>query len=233
MLLAILSDVHANLAALETALRLAEARGAETVYCLGDVVGYGPDPGPCIDRLRAHGAACVLGNHDEAVAFDRGTGALPPDARRVVAAHQALLTDDQHAWLRALPLALEAHGAVFVHASPDDPAAWHRLDTFPALRAQFAAFAPPICFVGHSHRPAVVSETLGVFAVRPGHRFLVDVGSVGQPRDHDARLAFVLFDTEAFTCEIVRAHYDVAATAQRIVDAGLPPALAERLRRGV
>lgn len=233
MLIAVLSDVHANLAALEAALRLAEARGADAVYGLGDVVGYGPDPGPCVDLLRAHAAGCVLGNHDEAVALERGVASLPLDGQEAVARHRSMLSEAQRAWLRGLPLRIEAHGATFVHASPDDPGAWHRLDGFHAVRAQFDAFTTPLCFVGHSHRPAVVADALGVFAVRPGHRFLVDVGSVGQPRDHDPRLAFALYDTEAFTCEIVRTHYDVEATAGRITAVGLPATLAERLRHGV
>jgi diadenosine tetraphosphatase ApaH/serine/threonine PP2A family protein phosphatase len=231
--IAVLSDVHANLAALEVVLRLAGERGAEALYALGDVVGYGPDPGPCVDLLRAHADGAVLGNHDEAVAFGRGLDALPPDGRLAATLHRRVLSEGQLDWLRGLPLRVEAHGATFVHASPDDPGAWHRLDGAPAVRAQFAAFETPICFVGHSHRPAVVADALGVFAVRPGHRFLVDVGSVGQPRDRDPRLAFALFDTDAFTCEIVRAYYDLEATAKRVVAAGLSRSFAARLRRGV
>ena len=250
MLIAVLSDVHANLTALEAAFRLMEEARVDAAYCLGDVVGYGPDPGPCVDLVRAYCAGCVRGNHDEAVAGggagggtgggggagDKGAAALrglPPDGREAARLHRTLLTEDQLAWLGGLPLRLEAHGCLFVHASPDDPGAWHRLETFPAVRAQFDAFTQAVCFVGHSHRPAVVSDALGVFAVRPGHRFLIDVGSVGQPRDHDPRLAFGLFDTEAFRYEGVRAHYDVEETARRVEAAGLPAGLAGRLRLGV
>jgi diadenosine tetraphosphatase ApaH/serine/threonine PP2A family protein phosphatase len=233
VLLAIFSDVHANLPALQEVLRLTDERGAEARYCLGDVVGYGPDPAPCVDLVRAHCDGCVLGNHDEAIAFGRGIEGLPLDAQRAAPLHRSLLSEEQLAWLQSLPLRLEAHGATFVHSSPDHPDAWRRLDSFHAVRAQFSAFATPICFVGHSHRPAVASATIGVLTVRPGHRFLIDVGSVGQPRDHDPRLAFALFDTDAFSVEIVRAHYDVEATAQRVAAAGLPTRLADRLRRGV
>jgi diadenosine tetraphosphatase ApaH/serine/threonine PP2A family protein phosphatase len=212
---------------------LLENRGAEAVYCLGDTGGYGPVPAPCLELIRAYTDGCVLGNHDEAIAFDRGIKHRPPDGQRAVPLHRAALSDDQVDWLRGLPLRIEAHGATFVHASPDDPAGWHRLDSFHAVRAQFDAFDTPLCFVGHSHRPAVVADALGVFAVRPGYRFLVNVGSVGQPRDHDPRLALALYDTEAFTCEIVRAHYDIEATARRIAEVALPLTLAERLRLGV
>jgi len=135
-------------------------------------------------------------------------------------------------WLRALPLRYEAYDATFVHASPDAPGEWYRLDSFHAVQAQFAAFGTPICFVGHSHKPAVASNTFGVLRVRPDHRFIVDVGSVGQPRDGDSRLGFALFDTEEFACEIIRGHYDVERTAARIKEEGLPGVLAERLKQG-
>ena len=98
---------------------------------------------------------------------------------------------------------------------------------------QFDAFDTPICFIGHSHRQAIVADTLGVFRVREGHRYLVNVGSVGQPRDRDPRLGFALFDTEAFTVELLREHYDRAQTVAEIAKVGLPKALGDRLQRGV
>ncbi|HYE96800.1 MAG TPA: metallophosphoesterase family protein [Rubricoccaceae bacterium] len=232
MLVAVFSDAHANLEALTAVLTTAEARGAEALVCLGDVVGYGPDPAACVELLRARALPTVLGNHDVAVATGEGLNALPRDGHTAALLHRRLLTEEQRAWLGALPLRLNAYGAVYVHASPDEPAAWHRLDGFRAVRAQFAAFEGPLCFVGHSHRPAVVADRVGVLRVRPGHRFLVDVGSVGQPRDGDPRAAFALYDSAAFTCEIVRVPYDVEATAEKIRAAGLPHGLADRLRKG-
>ncbi|MFN3597252.1 MAG: metallophosphoesterase family protein [Rubricoccaceae bacterium] len=233
MRVAIFSDIHANLAALEAALKEAERRNADTFICLGDVVGYGPDPGPCVDLVRERFAACVLGNHDEAVAFDRGMHVLPRDGQAAAQMHRTMLSEEQIAWLRGLPLIYQTETATYTHAAPLDPGAWPRLDSFAAVQAQFAAFETPVCFVGHSHRPAVASASLGVLRVRPGHRFLVNVGSVGQPRDKDPRLAFALFDEEAFACEVVRCHYNVAQTAARVEAVGLPSSLGERLRRGV
>ena len=232
MTVAVLSDVHANLAALEAALAEAERRGADAYACLGDVVGYGPDPEACVDRVRGVCDVVVLGNHDAAVARDEGVGALPADGRVAALMHREWLCDDQTEWLSRLPLMAEAYGATFVHAGPSAPAAWPRLDSFRTVQAQFSAFSTPICFVGHSHKPAVASDTLGAFAVRPGPRFIVDVGSVGQPRDRDPRLAFSMYDVDAGTVEAVRVHYDVAATVARAHERGLPARLADRLREG-
>ncbi len=232
MRIAVLSDIHANLEALATALKVAGEHKADSVICLGDVVGYGPDPAACIDLIRTTCEACVLGNHDEAVAFDKGLDVLPSDAQTVVRMHQRTLGENHMEWLRALPLRYDAHGASFVHSSPDDPGAWHRLESFRSMQAQFSFFDGPICFVGHSHKPAVASNNVGILRVRRGHRFIVDVGSVGQPRDGDSRMGLVLFDTEEFACELVRGHYDVERTAARIKEEGLPGVLAERLKQG-
>jgi len=233
MRLAVLSDVHANLEALQAALAEADARGADAVVCLGDVVGYGPDPGPCVDLIRERCVAVVMGNHDAAVALDAGTDVLPRDGQTAALLHRSLLTADQTAWLAGLPYTAVAGGATLVHAAPDRPEEWVRLDSFGAVQAQFAAFATAVCFVGHSHKPAVVSDAVGVTRVRPGHRYLVNVGSVGQPRDHDPRAAFGLFDTEAVSYELVRVHYDLARTRVRIAEQGLPEGLGDRLAVGV
>ena len=233
MRLAVLSDVHANAVALEAALAEADRRGADAVVCLGDVVGYGPDPGLCVDLVRERAAVTVRGNHEAAFADDGELGALPPDGQVAVRLHRELLDADQAAWLAGLPLVAEFEGVTLVHAAPLAPASWTRLDGFGAVRDQFAAFDTDVCFVGHSHAPAVASDHVGAFKVRPGRRFLVNVGSVGQPRDRDPRLAFGLFDTDAVAYELVRVHYDVARTVARVHERGLPDALGRRLLRGV
>lgn len=232
MRLAVLSDIHANREALEAALRLAEAARVEAVYCLGDVVGYGADPGPCVDLVQAHCDGCVRGNHDEAVALNRGLAYLPRDGQEAARLHRRLLTDAQRAYLAALPLVLEAHGATFVHASPERPGEWLRLDAFALIQAQFRHFGTPVCFIGHTHVPAVIANRLGVLTVRPGNRYLINVGSVGQPRDGDPRLAFGLYDTETMAYELVREAYDLDAAAAQIRTAGLPARLADRLAVG-
>ena len=233
MRLAVLSDVHANLEALTTALAEVDRLGVDAVVCLGDIVGYGPEPGPCIDLVRERCEVTVLGNHDEAVAFDRRLEYLPEDGQKAVRLHQKLLDADQMAWLQSLPLNVERYDTTLVHASPLEPESWARITSYLELQAQFSAFHTDVCFVGHSHRPAIVADKVGVLRVRHGHRYLINVGSVGQPRDRDPRLAFGLFDTETFKYELIRAHYDVARTSSKIRKAGLPDTLSARLRRGV
>ena len=233
MLVAVLSDIHANLTALRAALRVAEARGADALVCLGDVVGYGPRPAECIDVVRAEFDLCVMGNHDLAVATGEDLDVLPRDGRLAAEHHRATLDKGRLDWLALLPYAEVRHGATYVHAAPLHPEAWPRLSGHAQVREQFEAFDTAVCFVGHSHKPAIVADALGVFRVRPGHRYLVDVGSVGQPRDHNPQLSFGLFDTEAFAVELVREHYDVEQTAAAIERVGLPASLADRLREGV
>jgi diadenosine tetraphosphatase ApaH/serine/threonine PP2A family protein phosphatase len=230
--LAIISDIHANLEALEAALDAIDERGVDAIYCLGDIVGYGADPAACVERVQARCDGVVLGNHDAAVATEGDIETLPPDGQAAARHNRAQLSEAQRAYLADLPLRLEAHGCTFVHASPDEPRAWKRLDGFRITQAQFDHFDTDICFVGHTHIPAVLSNQLGVLRVRPGHRFLVNVGSVGQPRDHNPKLSFGLFDTDAFEHETVRRAYNVEQAATKIRQAGLPDRLADRLLAG-
>ena len=233
MKLAILSDIHSNLEALTAVLAAVEHRGADALYCLGDIVGYGADAPACLELVRRHCAATVRGNHDEAVAIEKGLRTLPRDARKAAQHNARHLAEDQRAFLAALPLRLDAHGCTFVHASPADPAAWQRLDSFVLAQEQFAAFETDVCFVGHSHVPAVMGDRLGVVRVEQGHRYLINVGSVGQPRDGDPRACVGFFDTESFTYDLVRVPYAIEQAANKILEAGLPPRLAKRLFKGV
>ena len=233
MRLAILSDLHANEQALDAvAAELAE-RQPDAVVCLGDVVGYGPDPVPVLDRIRDLAAVVVKGNHDEAVATGEGLGALPPDGQVAAQRHRDEIGDERRRWLDGLPLVAEFEGVTLAHAAPRDPSDWPRLESYRAVQDQFGAFDTDLCFVGHSHRPAVVSSKIGVTRVRPGARFLINVGSVGQPRDRDPRAAFGILDTDPLSYELVRVHYDVAETVRRVQAAGLPQGLGARLARGV
>ena len=232
MRIAILSDIHANVQALQAALRIAEQAGVEAIYCLGDIVGYNADPGPCVDLVRAHCSHVVQGNHDRVVATGEEVGRLPSDAQQAARHHRAVLSDDQLAFLRELPLVETVGSCTLVHASPDVPSAWKHLSAYRDIRGQFDHFDTPFCFTGHTHIPAVIADALGVFEVRAGHRYLINVGSVGQPRDHTTKGSVVLFDTEARIHRCVRFAYDVEGAASRIQEENLPSRLARRLREG-
>ena len=232
MRIAILSDIHSNLEALNCVLDNIESAGVDAIYCLGDIVGYNADPAACVDLVREHCAGVVRGNHDEAVATG-ALDALPPDGQAAARHNRSCLSDEQLTYLADLPLTLTVENCTFVHATPDAPTAWTRLTTYPAAQNQFEHFDTDVCFVGHTHIPAVMANKLGVFQVRPGHRFLINVGSVGQPRDQNPKLSLGLFDTETYQYYNPRLSYDVDRAAQKIRDVEeLPNRLASRLYQG-
>ena len=237
---AILSDVHANLEALRAVLDDADAR-ADSVLCLGDTVGYGADPEACVELLATRARGIVAGNHEYGVAARLDLAWFNRWARAAAEWTRERLDDDHRAWLAALPLTLELADATLVHASPGQPDEWDYLVTAEDGWGVFGEFATRWCFVGHSHVPAMWS--LGSSGPdhnpRPdtilserGRRYIVNVGSVGQPRDRDPRACYALWDVEAGRVDIRRVAYDVAAARRKIEAAGLPRFLADRLAAG-
>lgn len=204
MRLAVFSDVHADLAALELVLEVAARLGAEVYCCVGDLVGYGERPAECVALVRERCAVVVRGNHDEAVGTGEGIRMLPWRGRRAARRHRRILSQEDRAWLAGLPLVVEAFGCTFVHATPHRPEAWLRLRGYQATQAQFAHFGTDVCFVGHTHVAGVAADGPGVAEVRRGHRYLINVGSVGQPRDGDPRPCLGIFDTETFAYALHR-----------------------------
>lgn len=237
---AILSDIHGNLPALRAVLADTEGR-ADGVLCLGDTVGYGADPAPCVDLVAARAAAVVGGNHEHAVAGLLDLDWFNRHARAAAEWTQGQLDDDHRAYLGRLPLTAEVGDATLVHASPRHPEEWDYLVSAEDGFEAFGAFATRYCFVGHSHVPGVWSlgssgpehDRRAVEVVpAAGRRYIVNVGSVGQPRDRDTRAAYALWDAEAGRVTIRRVAYDVAAARARIEAAGLPRFLADRLASG-
>ena len=242
----IISDVHSNLEAFDAVLADSEERGGyEVVWFLGDLVGYGADPGPCIERLRSLPHLAVAGNHDHAV-----TDQLNPDlfngAARAAAlwtAHQ--LTDDEMAYLAGLPEVLTVGDFTHVHGSLRDPVMEYLISE-PAAVATFTLLATPFCLVGHSHYPLVWTEreagadvalldASAPLRLDPDRRLIVNPGSVGQPRDGDWRASYLVYDDsvgDVGVLEHYRVEYDIATAQRKIRSAGLPEVLAERLARG-
>lgn len=234
MRIAILSDIHSNLEALRAVLASIDRQNVDRIHCLGDVVGYNADPAACVDLVRERCIRVVQGNHDAAVALEQDLAALPPDGRQAARHNRARLSDAQRDYLATLPMRTTVDGLTLVHATPDAPSDWLRLTTYPAAKAQFDHFDTAVCFIGHTHVPAVMADRLGVFHVREGHRYLINVGSVGQPRDRNPNASFGIFDTEAFSYENIRVEYDIEKAMRKIRnDPDLPNRLARRLPEGV
>jgi diadenosine tetraphosphatase ApaH/serine/threonine PP2A family protein phosphatase len=230
--LAVLSDIHSNWPALEAVAAVLDAESPDAILYGGDVVGYGADPALCLEWVRDRCDAAVLGNHDLAVASGEGIEYLPEHGQLAAEHNAEALTAEQRHWIANLPLTVQSHGVTLAHASPQHPERWLRIESFFLAQEQFKHFDTDVCFVGHTHLPGVLSASLGVLRPRPGHRFLINVGSVGQPRDGDPRACFAFFDTETFELDLRRAPYNVDRARQRIREEGLPESLGRRLDRG-
>lgn len=237
---AILSDIHGNLDALEAVLRDVDAQKVDDMVCLGDFVGYGASPNECIDRLLPLIEVAVAGNHDLAACGRIKLGYFNPDAAKAARWTTEMLTDEHLEYLRDLPFSVHWKGIRLVHASPQDPEEWHYVFSPADAVYEMEACEEPVCFIGHSHYPGTFTLTGDqVVYTRderipydPKSRYLINVGSVGQPRDGDPRAAWLLFDDERMVFEHRRVNYDIPAAMQRIRDAGLPPYLADRLQWG-
>jgi diadenosine tetraphosphatase ApaH/serine/threonine PP2A family protein phosphatase len=236
------SDVHSNLEALQAVLADAGKRGFDKAICLGDIVGYGANPEECVGIIAAMpGGAAVLGNHDAAVIDPGERGYLNPAAQAGVRYSLAALTRESTDYLKSLPLLIESDdGFVASHGSPYKPEQWFYVLEPMETRDAFRVMTHPIAFIGHTHYPAVHDGTGRTrpiasgepITVRPREKCIINVGSVGQPRDGDPRAGYVVFDAAGRIAEAFRVEYDVDTAARKILDAGLPVMLADRIRRG-
>ncbi len=241
---AIISDVHANLEALEVVLADITARRPNAVFCLGDFVGYGPDPVACVERVRPLLRAAVLGNHDLAAleTSDAVAAKFNPFAYEAVVWTRQQLTESVRGYLEGLPRRVTPDGFLCVHGSVRDPIEEYIFDIATA-RASFEAAPFVLCLVGHTHVPAVFTQAgeavIGEplqpdrpLPLQPDRRYIINVGSVGQPRDGDPRAAYLWLDPDEHIATLVRLEYPVAQTQEKVLAAGLPAMLAERLAYG-
>lgn len=244
MRIALLTDIHANLEALEACLAHAAPR-ADRLVILGDVVGYNADPEAVTDRVRAlaeAGAVCLMGNHDEAAV--RGDHAFTADAGAAIAWTAARLGATHKAFLAALPMEAQEEDRLYVHADAQNPAAWRYVETAEDARRSLAATRSRLTFCGHTHIPALFALTAtGKLAAHrppadtampliPRRQWLAVIGAVGQPRDGNPAACYGLLDTAASELTWQRVPYDIAAAAAKVRAAGLPERLAARLARG-
>lgn len=241
MRLAILSDIHSNLEALEACQRQAHREGAEAYMCLGDMTGYGADPAATLDEVMAlPGLLAVRGNHDEALLSTDYAG-VNNSLKNSTAWTRDLLSDRHLEFLRSLPYLHEAYGATFAHASAANPASWDYLSEDWQMLPCMDAAHTNVTFIGHMHIPKVFYETKPgqIRELKPKEgigvhlsihtRYVINVGSVGQPRDGDSAACFVIYDDEAREVSFHRVVYNLAETARKILAADLNPDFAERL----
>lgn len=244
MRIGILSDVHANAEALSAVESALERLGLDQVMCLGDVVGYGASPDECCERLRALADVALLGNHDAAASGRMDYGYYYDAARRALDWTREHVSGDNLSWLAGLPYTESVGSIGLSHGSPVIPSEYEYVFALEQARELLPHYhrLPEVTFIGHSHLCKAFAlsedgEVSDVFAPRielgPGRRYIISVGSVGQPRDYDNRSSFAVYDTEARSVEYHRVAYDIATAAQKIVDAKLAPNFGRRLFLGV
>ena len=248
MRIAIFSDVHSNIDALEVVLRAYEDLDIDDYVCLGDVVGYGGEPQACCELVRPLVSTCILGNHDAAVSGRMDYGYYYEAARNALDHHASVVSAANLAWLRSLPYIERHERWTYSHGSPVNVEAFDYVFNpvqAAALLLHWGELSP-VTFIGHSHltksfalggpgtSPRIEEVHGPVMRFDPERRYIVTVGSVGQPRDNDARACFTVFDTDAMTLEFHRADYDIVRAARRIFACDrLVPDFGKRLFLGI
>jgi len=228
MKIALISDIHGNLVALQAVLKKADALSPDAIVCMGDLVGYGPQPNEVIDIIRQRNIPCVEGNHDAAITGRMPLGFFREPNQTLLKWTMDHLTEENTRYLKGLPLTwtsaglrdagypgfegVDDHLFMMVHASPYRPERWSYLNSAVLCRKALEHIPHTFCFVGHTHIPGVVANELGVFGMEPGFRYVVNPGAVGQSRDSDQRASFILLDTDAFTFTIHRVDYTIDRT---------------------
>ncbi len=240
---AILSDIHSNLVALRAVLQHMESAGPiDEVWCLGDTVGYGPAPNECTDLMRSYEHVGIAGNHDWAATGRLDTSEFNPDASDAALWTSRVLSDENRSYLETLPLTTVRGHFTMAHGSPRNPI-WEYLLSERVAAASFEHFETTFCLVGHSHIPLLFHEDVqGNIsfqrlpldqAFRPGRgRWILNPGSVGQPRDGDPRASYVMYDASSGEFHQYRVSYDIEATQAEMLRLRLPQSLSERLSHG-
>lgn len=241
---AVLGDVHSNLSALEAVLEAVDREGVERILQVGDVVGYGAAPVESIALLRAREARVVMGNHDGACAGKVDPRTFNDNARLAVRHNVRQLGRADRRWLADLPLTLDEEHCSMAHGTLNSPAAFEYIQSVEDANPSLDLLELPVCFVGHTHRPVTIMRLMDAphrtsytfscdIDLADASRSLVNVGSVGQPRDEDPRAAYAIFDSEERSIRLERVDYDIEREADRILRAGLPKILADRLFLGI
>ncbi len=243
MRILIISDIHANYTAFEAVLEHSEGEW-DFVWCLGDVVGYGPDPNECVELLKTLPQLCLAGNHDWAALSRLDVKTFNPDARRAAEWTQDTLTAENTRFLEHLPVTFVIGDYTLVHASPREPI-WEYILEPAVATLNFPHFETPYCFVGHTHQPVIYTladDSASAKSSLPkynqahqlnGQRQIINPGSIGQPRDQNPNAAYGILDMTSGVFEHRRIPYDIRAVQRRMLDCNLPERLITRLEHGL
>lgn len=239
MKIGIIGDIHGNLDALTAVLSALQSDGVSRIACVGDVVGYGANPSECIALVRERAEAVVAGNHDWGAVGKKAMDYFNHAAREAIAWTVKRLSEEERLWLSSLPLTHASEAYSLVHASFYEPLEFTYIFSADEAQASFSRQPGGLAFFGHTHWPCAFIDgapvrhlVQRVVPLDPPGRMLVNPGSVGQPRDSDPRAAFAVLDCDRRRITFRRVEYDVAAAAGKIIAAGLPASLAERLSLG-
>ncbi|MDX6766587.1 MAG: metallophosphoesterase family protein [Candidatus Methylacidiphilales bacterium] len=240
MKVALISDIHSNLEALEAVLEDCRKQGLEEFVCLGDIVGYGADPGPCVERIMALKCPALKGNHDEEASSNAPLGAYSELAQAGMAYSREVLSREHKKWLGSRPMKLKLHGASMVHSSLFEPEEWHYIIDGLSAELHFMNQKMQVCFYGHTHVPCfwekidevVLNLSPKSVTVHKGPYYLFNVGSVGQPRDKNNKACYAIWNPVEQKVTYRRVPYDYEKTQKKIRQAGLPKRLATRLAEG-
>jgi len=238
---AIISDIHSNLEAIQAVIKDIKKRRIKNIFCLGDIVGYGANPNECAELCFKESDEIIAGNHDWATTDKTDTSNFNKVAAIAVKWTKEHIKSEYFKKLQELPLTKKVDNLLLVHSTPENPEAWDYLFNLEEFEKQFNFFTEQICFIGHSHIPnAVFQDDNGYtdflnenpFPIIKKRRYIINVGSVGQPRDLDPRASYVIYDGNKNSIEFVRIEYNIPLAGQKIIEAGLPEILSERLLVG-
>ena len=239
MRIALFADIHSNLEALQSVLADAHIQGCTHHICLGDIVGYSADPAACVETVRALDCPVIKGNHDEQASMSGSSTGFTDLADAAIRWTRMQLSDDDKEWLRSLRLQRVIRDFTVVHATLDTPHKWGYIVTPGDAAASFTYQHTPVCFFGHTHEPVLYRTGIVVkkqpydkLRLKQGAQYMINVGSVGQPRDGDWRASYAIYQPETMDVELRRIPYDIGTAQQKILAAGLPPELAHRLAIG-
>ncbi|MEO9884432.1 MAG: metallophosphoesterase family protein [Balneola sp.] len=207
--IAVISDIHGNLPALKVVLEKLDHHQPDEWICLGDIVGYGPNPRECLEIIRERGINCVMGNHDAGVSGMLSIKHFREPNRKLIKLTKTLLDEDQINWLKNLPYVFKKNPSwIAAHASPFNPEKWKYIDSAYLAREILTNIEQEICFIGHTHIPSFVSEKIGILNFKKGFKYLINPGSVGQSRDNDFRASCSIVDTDEWILENFRIEYN-------------------------